>query len=229
MMVDGARDAVNAMSTRSGDGRSRRWDAHRAQRRADLVDAAISAIERHGPDVRTGQIADVAGLPRPKLYRHFDGKADLQRAVVERAAEQLISQLTPIWKPPDTPAEMISAAVGAHLRWLSEHPSLYRYVLRCSQSGGPDTAADIRSTIAGHILGLLTSPTSPISASPAVTAPLASGLVGFVDAAAHQWLDDPAGLSRAELTEQLTSWILAVLDAALPVPAPPIRRSPAEW
>ncbi len=217
------------MTARSADGRSRRWDAHRAQRRAELVDAAINAIERHGPEVRTEQIADVAGLPRPKLYRHFDGKADLQRAVVERAAEQLIARLTPIWKPTDTPSEMISAAVGAHLRWLSEHPSLYRYVLRCSQSGRPDTAADIRSTIAAHIVGLLTSATSPVRVDTAVAAPLASGLVGFVDAAADQWLDDPDGLSRAQLTEHLTSWIWAALDAALPVPVPPIRRSPAGW
>lgn len=217
------------MTTHSADGRSRRWDAHRAQRRADLVDAAINAVERHGPEVRTGQIADVAGIPRPKLYRHFDGKADLQRAVVERAADLLTTQLAPIWQPRGSPSEMISATVGAHLRWLSEHPSLYRYVLQCSRDGrpsGPDTAADIRITIAGHIIELLTSPSSPINVAPAAAAPLASGLVGFVDAAAHQWLDDPAGMSRDELTEQLTSWILAVLDAAVTAPAAPVRRSP---
>jgi AcrR family transcriptional regulator len=216
-MVDGVRDAVNAMTTPSGDGRSRRWDAHRAQRRAELVDAAISAIERHGPEVRTGQIADVAGLPRPKLYRHFDGKADLQRAVVERAGELLTAQLAPMWEPRGSPDEMISAAVGAHLRWLSEHPRLYRYVLRYGRDrgpGGPDTPADIRATVTGHVVGLLTGSAAPIRVAPAVAAPLAAGLVGLVDAAADQWLDDPDGLSRAALTEQLTGWIRAVLDAA---------------
>lgn len=215
-MMDDVRGAVNAMTARSGDGRSRRWDAHRAQRRAELVGAAIDAIERHGPDVRTGQIADVAGLPRPKLYRHFDGKADLQRAVVERAGELLLAELAPIWQPRGRPAEMISAAVGAHLRWLHDHPNLYRYVLRCSRErrpGSTDTAADIRATIAGHVVVLLTSPATPVTVAPAVAAPLAAGLVGLVDAAADQWLDDPGGLSRAELTEQLTGWICAVLDA----------------
>lgn len=205
---------VNTMSTRSRDGRDRRWDAHRVQRRAELVGAAITAIERHGPEVRTAQIADVAGLPRPKLYRHFDGKADLQRAVAERAVELLSAELRPVWRTPGTPIEVISAAIDTHLRWLTEHRNLYRYVLRCGRTG-PDAAADVRATVAGQVVDLLTGPTSPIAVPAAVAAPLAAGLVGFVDAAADQWLDDPDGLTRGRLAEQLTDWSWAVLDTAL--------------
>lgn len=209
---------VNTTDTRTRDGRARRWDAHRAHRRAELVGAAIAAIERHGPEVRTEQIADVAGLPRPKLYRHFDGKTDLQRAVVERAVELLDAELRPALATRGAPLEMISTAIDAHLRWLSEHPNLYRYVLRCSRDrhpDSPDRVAGIRATIAGQIAELLTSSTAPVAVPAAVAAPLAAGLVGFVDAAADRWLDDPNGLSRARLTEHLTSWSWAVVDTAL--------------
>ncbi len=209
---------VNTTSTRVGDGRARRWEAHRAHRRAELVSAAIVAIERHGPEVRTEQIAAAAGLPRPKLYRHFDGKADLQRAVVERAVELLDAELRPALASRGAPTEMISTAIDTHLRWLSEHPDLYRYVLRCSrdrQPDSPDRVAGIRATIAGQVADLLTGPAAAVTVPAAVAAPLAAGLVGFVDAAADRWLDDPNGLSRARLTEYLTSWSWTVVDTAL--------------
>lgn len=215
-MLSPVRHGVNTTGTQVRDGRARRWEAHRVQRRAELVSAAITAIERHGPDVRTEQIADVAGLPRPKLYRHFDGKADLQCAVVERAVELLDAELRPALATPVAPLEMISTAIDVHLRWLSEHRNLYRYVLRCSrdrQPDAPDSVAGIRATVAGQIIDLLTS--SPSAVPAAVAAPLAAGLVGFVDAAADRWLDDPNGLSRARLTEHLTSWSWSVVETAL--------------
>ena len=67
------------------DGRTRRWAGHREARRLELVDAAVVAIEEHGPEVTTEQIAAEAGVSRPGLYRHFDGKDDLQSAKIGRA------------------------------------------------------------------------------------------------------------------------------------------------
>ena len=34
------------------DGRNSRWDDHREARRAELVDAAVAAIDEHGPSAR---------------------------------------------------------------------------------------------------------------------------------------------------------------------------------
>jgi AcrR family transcriptional regulator len=62
----------------------------RAERREQILDAATRAFARAG-FATTGldDIAAEAGITRVLLYRHFDSKADLYRAVLERACHRL--------------------------------------------------------------------------------------------------------------------------------------------
>lgn len=62
----------------------------RAQRRAQILDAATRAFARAG-FAATGldEIADEAGISRVILYRHFESKTDLYRAVLNRACTKL--------------------------------------------------------------------------------------------------------------------------------------------
>ena len=78
------------------DGRSTRWDPHRRERRAAITAAAIAAIEQYGPDALTGQIAELAGVPRTHVYRHFEGKQALDRAVVRRAGREILARSGPV-------------------------------------------------------------------------------------------------------------------------------------
>src|SRR6476620_9839609 len=63
------------------DGRDSRWDSHREARRAELVEAAVAAIDEHGPTASIADIAVSAGVSKPVLYRYFSDKDDLYRAV----------------------------------------------------------------------------------------------------------------------------------------------------
>lgn len=62
----------------------------RAQRREQILAAATDAFA-HGGFAGTGldDVAAAAGVTRVILYRHFDSKADLYRAVLLRAREHL--------------------------------------------------------------------------------------------------------------------------------------------
>jgi AcrR family transcriptional regulator len=62
----------------------------RADRRAQILDAATRAFARAG-FAATGldDVATEAGITRVLLYRHFDSKADMYRAVLDRACQQL--------------------------------------------------------------------------------------------------------------------------------------------
>ncbi|MEO3805243.1 helix-turn-helix domain-containing protein [Nonomuraea sp. B1E8] len=62
----------------------------RAERREQILDAATRAFARAGYTA-TGldDIAAEAELTRAMLYRHFDSKADLYRAVLDRACARL--------------------------------------------------------------------------------------------------------------------------------------------
>lgn len=64
----------------------------RADRREQILDAATRAFARSG-FAATGldDIAAEAGITRVLLYRHFDSKADMYRAVLDRACRRLES------------------------------------------------------------------------------------------------------------------------------------------
>jgi AcrR family transcriptional regulator len=62
----------------------------RAERREHLLDAATRAFARSGfAGTSLDNIAAEAGVTHVILYRHFDSKSDLYRAVLERAAARL--------------------------------------------------------------------------------------------------------------------------------------------
>ncbi|MCR6489293.1 TetR/AcrR family transcriptional regulator [Amycolatopsis sp. OK19-0408] len=196
------------------DGRAARWAGQQERRRAEFVDAALAAIAEHGPDVSTEQIAERAGVARTRLYRHFDGAADLQRAIAERAAELVTAELAPLWHPEGSPNEMIATVISTHLRWLTEHAHLHRYLVR-TLPGRPEASTDVRGAIARHLSALFTGYLTAFGLDPAPADTIAFGLVGYVESATTRWLDHPGTLSLAQLTAQLTGTIWAMLDHTL--------------
>jgi AcrR family transcriptional regulator len=66
----------------------------RADRREQILDAATRAFARAG-FAATGldDVATEAGITRVLLYRHFDSKADLYRAVLDRACDRLAQRV----------------------------------------------------------------------------------------------------------------------------------------
>lgn len=62
----------------------------RAERREQILDAATRAFARTGfTATGLGDIADEAGVTHVILYRHFASKAELYRAVLDRARSRL--------------------------------------------------------------------------------------------------------------------------------------------
>lgn len=206
-----------AESVKSSDGRAVRWQAHRAARRAEFVDAAVRAIEEHGPDVRTEQIAAAAGVPRPRLYRYFDGKADLDRAVVERATELFSAELQPLWRPAGSPREVLDTVIRAWLRWVAEHADLYRYVRRADAAGQPRQAgqprpyAEIKRAITAHAAAVVRAYAEIFQVRLPVVEPLTAGLFGMVESATNQWLEGVRDLGPDALAEELVGWAVAVI------------------
>lgn len=200
------------------DGRTRRWAGHREARRLELVDAAVSAIEEHGPEVTTEQIAARAGVSRPGLYRHFGGKDDLQAAIAARSVERLVAELEPVWRPSGKPREMLERAISAHLSWLSEHAHIYHYLKRNSlpSSDSVEVAStNVRGTVSAHVAQMLIDGSLGAKIPPISAHPLAYGLIGMVDAAAAHWLDEPHGADVATLGAQLTEACWAVIRVSV--------------
>ena len=82
----------------------------RAERREQLLAAATQAFARTGfAATSLDDIAAAAGISRVLLYRHFDSKTDLYRAVLDRA----IARLTAAVGTRDATYASIDALLGA--------------------------------------------------------------------------------------------------------------------
>src|SRR5690242_11750349 len=77
----------------SSDGRSTRWDEHRATRRRELVEASLRAIRQHGAAVGMDEIAAVAGTSKTVVYRHFTDRQGLYAAVCESVDALILRDL----------------------------------------------------------------------------------------------------------------------------------------
>ncbi len=53
-------------------------------RREELLNSATVAIRKHGVTVSMDEIAKVAKVPRTILYRYFDDRSGLKKAITEK-------------------------------------------------------------------------------------------------------------------------------------------------
>ena len=91
----------------------------RAERREQLLAAATQAFARTGfAATSLDDIAEEAGISRVLLYRHFESKADLYRAVLDRA----VARLTAAVGTRDFTYASIDALLGA----AAEDPDGFR-------------------------------------------------------------------------------------------------------
>ena len=202
------------MSDHARDGRSTRWDPHRRERRLAIINAAISAIEAHGPDALTAQIAEMAGVPRTHVYRHFDGKQALDFAVARHVAAQIGQQIRHGLATTGSARDVIGASISEHLSWIEAHPNLYRFLAQHAyavNSTGTPAVDDAKAAFATELTALLERYMRyfDIDTSPAER--VIVGVVGMVDATAAWWLEH-RDITRAELTAALTNQVWLILD-----------------
>src|SRR5438552_8679043 len=189
------------------DGRTRRWEGYRAARRAQLVDAAIGAIRRHGATVAMEDIAAEAGTSKAGIYRHFSDKEDLSVAVGSRIAADLVADITAALASEDHPRRALTAAIDAYLKVIESDPEPYRFIVYRPLVDRPSTAdpmADYAALVAAHAVRLIG---EALQAAGLDTDPAelwGHALVGYVRAAGEWWLDHPM-MSRPALTQYLTA------------------------
>ena len=214
-----------------GDGRDTRWAEHRVSRRAELVEAALRAVRRHGAGVGMDEIAAEAGTSKTVLYRHFGDRAGLYRAVVAsvdrligRDLEQAIASTTPSDELLHDPARVVLAAVDAYLALVERDPEVYRFVVAhplLDKPIGDDPVTGLTARIGDELADLLARGLTASGRSAASAGVLAYGVVGLVRAAADHWLTAPDALPRSELAAQLTALVAGGLTAVLMTPEEP--------
>ena len=201
-----------------GDGRSTRWDEHRATRRHELVEAALRAIRQHGAAVGMDEIASVAGTSKTVIYRHFADRQGLYAAVCASVDALILHDLgqamgtesahgADLASAARSPRELVEGAIDAYLKLVEKDPEVYRFVVTApllDRNGGGDPARPVTDHIGEQMAGVLAVALTAAGRDASPAPVWGAGLVGMVRAAADQWLGDPSALTRAQLTHHLT-------------------------
>ena len=200
------------MAATRSDGRQARWDKHNEARRQQIIDAAMAAIEENEPgaDVKVQQIAAHAGISRTVIYRHFEDRADLDRAVQKSIIESLWRELHPAMSLDGTVPQIIRRIVGTYVGWAVAHPALH-----LAADHDPDGAVDgplregmeriateVSQVVAAGMLAL----GGTLSEEDATALdPLVFGLVGAVFGAVRRWLTSSDRQLSADALEKLVA------------------------
>jgi len=188
-----------------------------------MVVAAVEAVRQHGAGVSVAEIASRAGITKPVLYRYFDDRADLQRAVGRHAVEMLMERMIPAMSAELEPRAQVAAVVDAFLAGIEDEPQLWRFVVRNPTGGtaereaGAEIVDDAREQIARLLAVLIGERLRAAGRDSGGAEVWAHGLVGMVQSAGDWWLERRT-MSRATVTGYLTGLIWGGMSATLDPP-----------
>jgi AcrR family transcriptional regulator len=100
-----------------------------AVRREEIIAATLRVIgERGAGSVTTAAIADAAGMSEANIYRHFNGKVEVFRALGDFIGTLLMSRAAAIAAGSGRPVEKLKMIFMRHVALVAENPGLPRFI-----------------------------------------------------------------------------------------------------
>jgi AcrR family transcriptional regulator len=175
----------------------------RETRRGQFLDAALVAIRREGPGVSMETIAAEAGITKPILYRYFEDRDGLLRALAERFGVELVNRLRVDLPSGAEPREAMAAAIDAYIAMIEQDPALYRFVTQRMPASG-ETISAVIDQVAAVITTVIGETLRSMEADSGAAEIWAYSIVGMVHLAGDRWVARPT-VPRPRLVEYLTS------------------------
>ncbi len=180
--------------------------AVRADRREELLDAAIGGIREHGPSASMDALAAAAGITKPILYRHFGDRAGLISAIADRFATELERELlVSITEATDDTRALLVRTVDAFVAYIERDTALYRFIVQPRYDATVDVGGflDRLSAYIAVAIGEQLRTTGRDSGGAEV---IARGIVAFVHAAGDWWVDRRT-MPRAQLVAYVADFL----------------------
>jgi AcrR family transcriptional regulator len=195
------------------DGRDTRWQEHRVERRAALVDSALRAIRTHGAAVTIDEVALASGTSKTVLYRYFGDRNGLYLAVADRVASNILAEVRPRFaslQQSGHVADLVRGLADAYIGLVDRDPDIYLFVMNRPPSlpaGAGDPATGIADRIAIELAEAIRSEQRRRGTAGAAVETLSFGIVGFIRTATGHWLSSggSAELPRDQLIQLITS------------------------
>lgn len=175
-------------------GRPEKTKEERQARKDELLDAAVQAIRRHGPQVSMEDLARSAGVTKPILYRHFGHRDGLTAALATRFADGLQNTLVAAMGSGTDARETLVKTIDAYLSFVERDPEVYRFLVRHlaahpDDRGDPITVGNFLRQVGNQVAVVVGEQMRAAKVDSGGAEPLAHGIVGMVHAAGDWWLE----------------------------------------
>ena len=200
---------------RQGGGLATRADDRRAERRRQLLEAAVDAIREIGPGVTMEQLAKAGGVTKPILYRHFGDRDGLIQAIAERFSADLLTTVTaPLSADVDAKA-LLRSTVDSYVSFIERETNLYRFMVQHppERSGTVPGMSGLVDLIARRVAQVAGERLRAAGRDSGAAVPWAYGIIGLVHQAGDWWVDDRT-MSRDTLITYLVNLLWDGLGAA---------------
>ena len=190
-------------------------DGRRAERRSQLLDAAVGAIRELGPNATMEQLAKAGGVTKPILYRHFGDRDGLIQAIAARFSTDLLTSVTTPLAADSDARDLLRSTVDSYVSFIERDPNLYRFMMQ-QQPERVDGLASMGSLIdliARQVAQVAGERLREAGRDSGAAVPWAYGIIGLVHQAGDWWVDDQT-MTRETLVNYLVSLLWDGLAAA---------------
>jgi len=166
---------------------------------------ATRSLEELTIDLLTAE----AGVSRGLVYHYFGSKQGFHRAVVQRAADDLIAATA----PPEVPDEVerLQASMRAYVDYVAAHAEGYRSILRSAAGGAEDLREIYQSARTALSERIFTSGGDLVPDTPAARLAV-RGWASLAEELTLAWVEDPEAMTREELLRVLVESLPALLE-----------------
>jgi AcrR family transcriptional regulator len=174
-------------------------------RRAQLLSMAREVFAEDGyHGAAMEQIAQRAGVTKPVLYQHFQGKKELYLALLDHDMTVLLATVSAAIDNANTNLERIRGGLAAYFAYIEDNVDAFRLQFRETMGADPEFSETIdrfHDAAAGRV-GAIIADEAGLPRDEAEL--LARGIIGMSEAAASWWIDRKQTIGRKELVKDLT-------------------------
>lgn len=138
------------------------------------------------------QIAGRAGVTKPVLYQHFEGKKELYLGLLQEDMARLLGDIRSAIEGAKSNRERIERATGAYFAFIDANEGSFRLLFRETMGADPDFRTAIehfRDQLASRIAAVIAAETG---LEPSESELLARAVMGIAESAAQWWLEGRA-------------------------------------
>lgn len=186
-------------------------------RREQLLKLGVRLLSTRSVDeLSIDVLAEEAGISRGLLYHYFGNKLGFHRAVVRKAADELVRVTAP--PAEGAPLERLARSLEAYVDYVEHNFAGYTSLVRAA-AGGDEALREIyeeaRAALTGRIFDVAAAEGNLLATFGIADTPgtrlLVRGWSAMTEDVVIAWVRDPAGVEKAELLHLLASALPGVL------------------